>query len=88
MLAVLRPNDFLSSFNLNALIPILDADLDVHISEDYAIDQALKYLDRFDQSQGVSIHLHKGPTKRELNQKMDDQDGLKKVPKLIIDFLN
>lgn len=43
VLAVLHPNDFLSSFNLNALTPILDADLDVHISEDCVIDQAFKY---------------------------------------------
>lgn len=50
---------------------------------DLVIDQALDYLDRFDQPYGLLIILNQCPIKKKWPiHNLDDQDGLKMGPKL------
>lgn len=43
---------------------------------DHVVDQAIDYMDRFNQSQGYLVRPNKGPTKqKEQDLKVDDQDG-------------
>lgn len=52
---------------------------------DPVTDQALDYLYQFEKSNGLLIHLNRGPIKkRDLNLTSDGQDGLKMGLKFVV----
>lgn len=66
-----------------------DAGADGEVSDGCVTDQAFNYIDLFNQSKGLSIHLNQNPIKRKGQTKnWTVKMGPKEIPILIINELN